>query len=129
MSLGCFLSCFYKVNVCNCLKSYLKLYNCCLLTLYNNLKVLVHSLWDRQLDLNKPSLRTIFNKSLYYLIWPKKVALALTSALFDVLLPFLYGTKSDFLGEVTPVPMDKTTKLAQSSVMIVQRNSLRGCDS
>jgi hypothetical protein len=29
----------------------------------------------------------------------RKVALALTSDLFDVLLSFLCGTKSDFLGE------------------------------
>jgi hypothetical protein len=56
----------------------------------------------------------------------KKVALALTSDLFDVLLPLLLGTKSDFLGEVTPALKDKSAKLANSSETTVQRNSLRG---
>jgi hypothetical protein len=56
----------------------------------------------------------------------KKIALALwTSDLFDVLLPLLCGTKSDFPG-VTPDLGNKTAKLAESSEMIVQRNSLRG---
>jgi hypothetical protein len=43
---------------------------------YSNIKVLVHPLWNRELDLMKPSLRAIFkNKSLCCLIWPKKVTL------------------------------------------------------
>jgi hypothetical protein len=58
----------------------------------------------------------------------KKVTFALTSDLFDVLLPLLCGTKSDFLdflGEATLALMDKTAKLAESSEITVQRNSLR----
>jgi hypothetical protein len=58
----------------------------------------------------------------------KKVALALIFDLFDVLLPLHCGTKSDFLdfpGKATPKPRDKTAKLAKSSEMTVQRNSLR----
>jgi hypothetical protein len=54
--------------------------------------------------------------------------LALTSDLFDVLLPLLCGTKSDFLdflGEPTRSLRNKTAKLANSSET-VQRNSLRG---
>jgi hypothetical protein len=61
----------------------------------------------------------------------KKVTLALTSDLFDVLLPLLHGKKSDFLNflrEATPAPVDKTAKLAVSSEKTVQRNSLRGCN-
>jgi hypothetical protein len=49
----------------------------------------------------------------------RKVALALTSGLFDVLFPLLCGTKFDFLeeamiflGEATPALRDKTDKLA-----------------
>jgi hypothetical protein len=59
----------------------------------------------------------------------KKVTLALTSDLFDVLLPLFNGTKSDFLdfpGEATPALVDKTAKLAKSSETTVQRNSLIG---
>jgi hypothetical protein len=58
----------------------------------------------------------------------KTVALALTSDLFVVLLPFLRGTKSDFLGEDSVALWDKTAKLAKSSETAVQRNSLRGRD-
>jgi hypothetical protein len=43
----------------------------------------------------------------------KKVALALTSDLLDVLLTLLHETKSDFLGEVTPALRDKTAKLTK----------------
>jgi hypothetical protein len=56
--------------------------------------------------------------------------LELTSDLFDVLLSFLCGTKSNFLdfpGEVTPTPRDKTAKLAKSPETTVQKNGLRGC--
>jgi hypothetical protein len=52
---------------------------------------------------------------------------ALTSDLFDVLLPFFCGTKSDFLGEATPALGDKTAKLEKFLETTVQRNSLRGC--
>jgi hypothetical protein len=57
----------------------------------------------------------------------KKVALALTFDLFNVLLPLLCGTKSDFLGEKL-FCWTKTAKLAESSETTVQRNSLRGRD-
>jgi hypothetical protein len=59
----------------------------------------------------------------------KKVILALTSELFDVLLHLLCGTKSDFFGlsgRSTPAPRDKAAKLAKSSEMTIQRNSLKG---
>jgi hypothetical protein len=56
----------------------------------------------------------------------KKVALAWTSDLFDVLLPLLYGINSDFPGEATPALGNKTVKLEESSEKTVQRNSLRG---
>jgi hypothetical protein len=49
----------------------------------------------------------------------------LSSDLFDVFLPFLCGTKFDFLdfpGESTPTLKDKTTKLAKSSKMTIQRS-------
>jgi hypothetical protein len=59
----------------------------------------------------------------------KKVTLALTSNLFDVLLLPLCGTKIDNTGEATPAPGDKIAKLAEFSEMTVQRNSLRGQDS
>jgi hypothetical protein len=55
--------------------------------------------------------------------------LALTSDLFDVLFSLIHGTKFEFLdfpGKATPALMDKTAKLAISSEMTVQRNSLRG---
>jgi hypothetical protein len=61
----------------------------------------------------------------------RKVTLALTSDLYDVLLPLFCGTKSDFLdflGEATPIPKDKTAKLAESLETTVYRNSLRGRD-
>jgi hypothetical protein len=58
----------------------------------------------------------------------KKITLALTSDLFDVLLPLLCGTKSDFLEAATPALRDKTAKLAKSSETTVQKNRLRGCD-
>jgi hypothetical protein len=54
----------------------------------------------------------------------KKVALALTSDLFDMLLLLLCGTKSDFLdfvGKATPAPRDKTAKLTKSSETTVQK--------
>jgi hypothetical protein len=50
----------------------------------------------------------------------------LTSDLFDVLLPLLYGINSDFPGEATPALGNKTVKLEESSEKTVQRNSLRG---
>jgi hypothetical protein len=53
----------------------------------------------------------------------KKFALALISDLFNS-----PSSMVDFLGEATPAPRDKTAKLAKSSKMTVQRNSLRGCD-
>jgi hypothetical protein len=34
----------------------------------------------------------------------------------------------NFLGETNPTPRDKTAKLAKSSEIIVQKNSLRGHD-
>jgi hypothetical protein len=54
------------------------------------------------------------------------VQLALTSDLFDVLLPFLCGIKSDFLdflGEVLP-PQETKPPNWQN----LQKNSLRGRD-
>jgi hypothetical protein len=56
----------------------------------------------------------------------RKVTLALTSVLFDVSLLLLYETKSNFPGEATSAPGDKTDKLAKSSKRTVQKNSLRG---
>jgi hypothetical protein len=61
----------------------------------------------------------------------KKFILALISDPFNVLLPLSCGTKSDsldFLGEATPTLRNKTAKLAESSDMNVQRNSVRGCN-
>jgi hypothetical protein len=54
-----------------------------------------------------------------------EVALALTSDLFDVLLPYFVGQKSDFLGEASSASRDKTAKLIKSSEITVQRHSLR----
>jgi hypothetical protein len=61
-----------------------------------------------------------------------KVALALTSDLFDVLLLLLHGTKFDFLKEAMIfweklflAPRDKSAKLAESSETTFQRNSFK----
>jgi hypothetical protein len=102
-----------------------KFYNCFLLILHNNLKVSVPPLWYRQLDLIKPRVRAIFYKSLHCLIWPKKVASALTSDLFEVLLPFFYGTNLTLWEKLLLALRDKTAKLTKSSKATVQRNSLR----
>jgi hypothetical protein len=63
----------------------------------------------------------------------KRVALALTSDLFDVLPPLFCGTKSDCLKEsmtfqerLLLAPRDKTAKLEKSSEITVQRNNLKG---
>jgi hypothetical protein len=62
----------------------------------------------------------------------KKSSLALTAKLFNVLLSLLHGIKSNFLdfaGEATPALGDETAKLAESSEMTVQRNSLKECNT
>jgi hypothetical protein len=58
----------------------------------------------------------------------KKGALALTSDLFDVLLPLPYETKSDFLdflGEANTALRVKTSKLAESSDMTSKKQFKR----
>jgi hypothetical protein len=74
------------------------------------------SVWDKQLYLIRVSLRVIFFKKKISLLLnlAQKVALMLTSDLFNVLSPLLCGIKSDFLDfpwEATPAPRDKTAKL------------------
>jgi hypothetical protein len=62
----------------------------------------------------------------------RKVALALTMGLFDVLLPLIHGTKSDFLKEAMTfwerlllALKGKTAKLVKSSETTVQRNNFK----
>jgi hypothetical protein len=43
----------------------------------------------------------------------KKFNLALTSDLFDVLLPLVHGTKSDFLGKATPCSKGQNCQIAK----------------
>jgi hypothetical protein len=68
---------------------------------YNNLKVSVHTLWDRKLDLIKPSLRAMFNKSLCCLIWLENSYWHWLLICLMCYSPSFIG-QSDFPGEVTP---------------------------
>jgi hypothetical protein len=56
----------------------------------------------------------------------KKIILALTYDLFEVLLPLLCGTNLTFWERLLQDSWNKTAKLAKSSEVSVQRNSLRG---
>jgi hypothetical protein len=107
--------------------SLVKLYNCCLWILCNNLKVSisVQPLWDRKLDQIKPSLRAIFNKSLCCLIGQKGDIGTDFWSVRCVILPPPWHKKSDFPGDATPALGNKPVKLAESSETTVQRNSLK----
>jgi hypothetical protein len=104
--------------------------------LYDNLKVSVHSLWDRQLHLIKSSLRFTFLINIFVAYSGQvNVTLTLTSDLFDVLFPVLCGTNLTFWKKLWLFRRSfswlwgaKLPKLAESSEMTVQRNSLKGHD-
>jgi hypothetical protein len=55
----------------------------------------------------------------------RKVTLALTSDLFDVLLPLFLGTNLTFQEKQLLALRDKTTRLAKSLEATIQSNSLK----